>query len=66
LSFTGIVGFDEGERRYYVLRSDIPGLHVETTSFEEFIEVTKDFAPDLIGDRAAGTKIEFKREIALA
>jgi hypothetical protein len=28
--------------------------------------VTKDFAPDLIGDRAAGAKIEFKREIALA
>ena len=66
MSFTVIVGFDEAEHRYYVLESDIPGLHVETATFEEFIEVTKDFAPDLIGDRAVGAKFEFKREVALA
>jgi hypothetical protein len=65
LSFTVSVGFDELEHRYYVLESDIPGLHVETPTFEEFVEVTKDFAPDLIGDRAAGAKIEFNREVAL-
>ncbi len=65
MSFTVIVGFDEAEHRYYVLDSDIPGLHVETPTFEEFIEVTKDFAPDLIGERASGAKIEFKREVAL-
>ena len=52
MSYTVRVGFDEAEHRYYVLDSDIPGLHVETATFEEFIEVTKDFAPDLIGDRA--------------
>jgi hypothetical protein len=66
LSFTVSVGFDEAEHRYYVLESDIPGLHVETETFEEFVEVTKDFAPDLIGDRAVGAKIEFKREVVLA
>ena len=65
MSYTVRVGFDEAEHRYYVLDSDIPGLHVETATFEEFIEVTKDFAPDLIGDRARGAKIEFKREVAL-
>ena len=56
MSFTVIVGFDEVEHRYYVLDSNIPGLHVETQTFEEFVEVTKDFAPDLLGDRAAGRK----------
>jgi hypothetical protein len=66
LSFTVLVGFDEAEHRYYVLESDIPGLHVETATFEEFVEVTRDFAPDLIGDRAAGAKIEFRRQGALA
>jgi hypothetical protein len=66
LSFTVLVGFDEAEHRYFVIDSDIPGLHVETSTFEEFIEITKDFAPDLVGSRAAGAKIEFKREVALA
>jgi hypothetical protein len=66
LSFTVLVGFDEAEHRYYVLESDIPGLHVETGTFEEFVEVTKDFVPDLVGEIAAGAKIEFRREVALA
>jgi hypothetical protein len=66
LNFTVLIGFDEAEHRYYVLDSEIPGLHVETTTFEEFVDVTMDFAPDLIGARAAGAKIEFKREVALA
>ena len=64
LSFTVLVGFDEAEHRYYVLESDIPGLHVETGTFEEFVEVTKDFVPDLVGERAAGARIEFRREVA--
>ena len=66
MSFFVLVGFDEAEHRYYVLDSNIPGLHVETETFEDFIEVTKDFAPELIGDAAAGAKIEFKGEVALA
>jgi hypothetical protein len=66
VSYTVLVGFDEAEHRYYVLDSDIPGLHVETATFEEFIEVAKDFAPDLIEDRATGAKIAFRRDVALA
>jgi hypothetical protein len=30
MRFTVNVGYDETERRYYVIDSDIPGLHVET------------------------------------
>jgi len=66
MRFTVIVGFDEAEHRYYVISSDIPGLNIETDTFEEFIEVAKDFAPDLVGDHAAGAKVEFKREVVLA
>ena len=66
MSFAVLVGFDEVEHRYFVLESDLPGLHVETATFEEFVEVTMDFAPDLLGGLAAGAKIEFKREVALA
>jgi predicted RNA binding protein YcfA (HicA-like mRNA interferase family) len=65
VSFTVMVGFDEAEHRYYVLSSDIPGLRVETDTFEEFIEVTKDFVPDLVGGHATGAKIEFTREVGL-
>ena len=66
MSFTVRVGFDEAEHRYYVISSDIPGLHIETATFEDFVAVATDFTPDLVGDRAAGAKIEFKREVALA
>jgi len=65
MTFTVHVGFDEAEHRYYILESDIPGLHVETETFEELIEVTKDFVPDLLGSRSVGAKIEFKRDVVL-
>ena len=51
---------------YYVLSSDIPGLHVETETFEDFVEAVCEVAPDLMGDQAAGSKIYFEREIELA
>ena len=66
MRYTVSVGFDEFERRYYVIASDIPGLHVETDTFEEFIEVVQDVMPDLVGRRAAGAKVKFEREIAMA
>jgi hypothetical protein len=66
MSFTVTVGFDEAEHRYYVISSDIPGLNVETHTFEEFVDVAQDFLPDLVGDRAAGAKIKFEREVVLA
>ncbi len=65
LSFSVLIGFDEVEHRYYVIDSDIPGLHVESETFEGLVEAARDFVPDLVGDLAAGVKIEFRREIAL-
>jgi hypothetical protein len=66
MRFTVSVGFDEAEHRYYVLDSDVTGLHVETDTFEEFVEVVQDVMPDLIGAGASGAKVKFEREIALA
>jgi len=66
VSFTVVVGFDEAEHRYWVLSSDVPGLHVETDTFEEFIDVVQDVMPELVGSKAAGGKVRFEREIALA
>lgn len=60
------VGYDEGERRYFVLASEIPGLHVETDTFEEFVEVTQDAVPSLIDDIAHDVTIRFERDVVLA
>jgi hypothetical protein len=61
MKFMVHVAFDEVERRYCVVDSDIPGPHADTDTREDMIEVTMDFAPDLVGERAAGAKIEFER-----
>lgn len=66
MSYAVNIGFDEALHRYYVISSEIPGLWVETETFEEFVEVAMDVVPDLLGDRAIGAKIEFKREVAFA
>ena len=66
MSFVVSVGYDEAEHRYYVLSSDIPGLNIEADTFEEFVEAAQDAAPDLVGDHAAGAKIKFEREVAIA
>jgi hypothetical protein len=62
MRFTVNVGFDEAEHRYYVIDSDVPGLHVETDTFD----VVQDVMPDLVGTGASGAKVRFEREIALA
>jgi hypothetical protein len=66
MSFVVTVGFDEGERRYYVIESDIPGLNIEADTFEEFVEYTMDFVPDLVGEAAVGAKVTFQREVVVA
>ena len=58
------VGYEAG--RYFVLSSDIPGLNIETSSFEEFCEVAADVTPDLV-DRSSGElTIDFHHEKSLA
>lgn len=59
------VAFDATTGRYYVDSSDIPGLNVEAASFEDLVEIARDAAPDLLGSRAAGCKISFRRDVVL-
>jgi hypothetical protein len=66
VSYLVSVGFDEAQHRYYVLSSNIPGLNIETETFEEFVDAVRDVTPELMGDQAAGSKIRFEREIELA
>ncbi len=62
MSYVVKVGFDEIERGYFVLGSDIPGLNVETETFEEFVEVIRDVAPDLVARHGRELTIKFQRE----
>jgi hypothetical protein len=64
-SFVVTVGFDEEERRYYVLSSDVPGLNVEADTFEEFVQSVRDLVPQL-AEHARGAKLKFEREIVMA
>ncbi len=66
MSYKVRVGYDHASSRYYVDESDIPGLNVEANTFEEFIEIVEDVAPDLLGQSAAGSKIDFLRQVVLA
>ena len=66
MSYIVRVGYDAQEHVYLVLSSDIPGLHIETGSFEEFVETTIDAAPDLVGAQAIGSSVTYQREVTLA
>jgi len=66
MSYVVRVGFDEGEHRYFVISSDIPGLNIETNTFEEFVNVAQDVAPDLLDPLSREITIRFEREIVLA
>lgn len=66
MSYTVHVGYDAAASRYYVDDSDIPGLNVEADTFDELVEVVQEVAPDLLGEGAAGSKIDFHREVVLA
>ena len=53
------VGYDAQSHIYLVISSDIPGLHIEARTFEEFVEITQDAASDLIGDLKGPARIRF-------
>jgi predicted RNase H-like HicB family nuclease len=42
------VSHDKQERVWYVLSSDIHGLHAEAETLDELVTVISDVAPDLI------------------
>ena len=62
MSYVVHIGYDTQESRYYVLFSEIPGLNVEASSVDEFVEIARDLAPDLIGEHATGSSIDFRHE----
>jgi len=66
MSYIVKVGFDDKARRYFVLHSEIPGLHVEADTFEAFVDASRDLAPDLIEHDERDRTIRFEREVVLA
>ncbi len=66
MSYKVRAGYDHASNRYYVDESDIPGLNVEADTFEEFVGIVEDVAPDLLGQSAAGSKVDFLRRVVLA
>ena len=65
MSYIVRVGFDEDHRRYFVIHSDIPGLNIETETFEEFVNVVQHVAPDLVDPTNRELIIRFEREIVI-
>lgn len=59
------VGQDSETHRYYVDASDIPGLNVEADTFEEFVNIVQDIAPDLLGQNASGSEISLQQVVVL-
>ena len=59
-------GHDVDHDVFYVLSSDILGLHVEAATFEEFVAITREIAHDLVGEPFVGASISFQHEIVLA
>jgi hypothetical protein len=65
MSYTVKVGFDEHIHRYFVIASEIPGLNIETETFEEFVNIAQDVVPDLLGHGGADVSVKFEREVKL-
>ena len=57
-SFTVTATWDP-EAGVFYSRSDIPGLHVEATTFDEFVSLVRDLAPEMIADNLPLSKGPF-------
>lgn len=66
MSYIVKVGVEPTHGRYFVISSEIPGLNIEADTFEEFVAVAEDVAPDLVGQPGREIRIRFEREIVLA
>ena len=49
----------DAKAQVFVSQSDIPGLVIEAASFDEFVQLVYDLAPDMISDAMAGAKGPF-------
>lgn len=57
-SFTVTATWDP-EAGVFYSQSDIPGLHVEAATFDEFVALVRDLAPEMIGDNLPQAKGPF-------
>jgi hypothetical protein len=48
VEFKVIVGWDEENKKFFIVESDVEGLLLEKPTFEALIEAIRDVAPDLI------------------
>ncbi len=60
------IGFGKELSRYSTGPSNIPGLTVETETFEEFGEVVRAAAPGLLGGATSGPEIDFHHYVVRA
>jgi len=49
-----IVSRDEKESVWYILSSDVPGLHAEAGTLDELVAIIGDLAPELIAANLPG------------
>ncbi len=49
-----IVSHDKQEGVWFVLSSDVPGLHAEAETLDELVDVISDVTPELIAANLAG------------
>ena len=52
--YTVVVAFGDEMRVWHVERFDIPGLHVEASTYEALVEIVLDAAPELIQHNLEG------------
>ncbi|MGH6949275.1 MAG: DUF1902 domain-containing protein [Vitreimonas sp.] len=48
MEFKVIVGWDEENRKFFIVESDVEGLWLEKPTFEALVDAIRDVAPDLI------------------
>jgi hypothetical protein len=66
MAYNVTVRRDDTERVYYVVSSDIPGLHAESSSADELFAIVRDLAPDLLSAETDDIPIEFHVEVIAA
>lgn len=57
-SFT-VTAIWDAEAGVFYSQSDIPGLHVEAATFDEFVALVRDLAPEMIADNLPQAKGPF-------
>ena len=55
---TVVVSHDKQEGVWFVLSSDVPGLHAEAETLDELVSVVADLAPPLISANLPGKAVD--------